>query len=379
MVKKQKIFIEATPLTNTHLSGVGQVVLETIRAFDNDVYRDEYDIRAFVPFDEKEKMSKYTFRNIKIVSLPFPHKFLSLFARLPVAVPLDLVLGRGLYIFPNFRNWNLAFSRSVTYIHDVCFAIYPEYVQPRNLNFLKKYINMWIGRTNRIITVSHTSKKEVNEYLNVPTDTIDVIENTIDTTFYSPQDAKEVARVKQLYDLDNYLLFIGNIEPRKNLTTLIDAFEKAEIKKPTTLFIVGGDGWLNDKIYKKIDHAVSLGLDVRKNASYIPDEDLPGLLTGANALILPSWHEGFGLPALQAVACGTKAICADIPALRELSGKYETVFDFFDPSNSEALAQLLYTYADKKVLTKPANITRTWRDATDELLVVSQRMKRSHS
>jgi len=322
MSKKLKIFIEATPLINKHLSGVGQVTLETVRALDNEKYKSNYDIKVFVPFDEKSKMEKYTFKNIKIVSIPLPHKVFSLFSRMRFAIPLDLLLGKGVYIFPNFRNWNLMMSKSVTYIHDVCFAIYPQYVQTRNLNFLHKYINLWTSRTDKIVTVSKTSKQEISKYLSIKPNFIDVIANTIDRNFYKPQDSKKVAQIKTKYKLGNYFLFVGNIEPRKNLITLIEAFEKARLKD-TTLLIVGGDGWLNEDIYARIELAKTNGIDIRKNKSFVPDEELPALFTGANALVLPSWHEGFGLTAIQAVACGTKVLSADIPVLREIAAGYE--------------------------------------------------------
>lgn len=377
MARKQKLFVEATPLIDKHLSGVGQVVLETVRALDSDAYKDTHDITIFVPINEMEKMKKYSFRNIKVVALPIPHKFLSLFSRFPIGMPLDLLLGKGVYVFPNFRNWTLAFSKSMTYIHDACFAIYPEYVQPRNLAYLRRYIGLWKKRTNQIIAVSDTTKKEVSQYLNIPKKNITVVKNAINATFYSPQSTKRVAEVKKKYDLKNYFLFIGNIEPRKNLTTLIDAFEKARFKQPMTLFIIGGDGWLNEAVYEKIAHARSLGLDVRKNDKYVPDEDLPALLTGAKALVLPSWHEGFGLPALQAVSCGTVALMADVPGLRELATDYKAPMEFFDPHNSNELADLITQYAGKKNSVRPIVFDRTWQTAADELLTAAAKLERS--
>jgi glycosyltransferase involved in cell wall biosynthesis len=378
MLKKQKIFIEATPLINSHLSGVGQVTLETINAFDNDKYKDKYDIRVFVPFDEKSKMEKYSFNNISIVTLPFPHKFFSLFSRMHYAIPLDIFLGRGVYIFPNFRNWNLVVSKSITYIHDVCFAIYPQYVQPKNLSFLRKHIKLWVRRTDKIVTVSKTSKYEIHKYLKFRNSSISVIQNTIDGSFYKPQISSHVDRIKTKYKLDNYFLFVGNIEPRKNLNTLIEAFERSQLKD-ITLFIVGGDGWLNEEIYESIERAKSNGVDIRKNTSFVPDEDLPALFSGANALLLPSWHEGFGLTALQALACGTRVLCSDIPVLKEITESYGNRVDYFEPSDSAALKELMIKYGkSKKDAVKPITVNRTWQDAADELLLMTEEMKRDN-
>jgi len=380
MSGRQRIFIEATPLINTHISGVGQVLLETSRALDNDRFTSDYEINLFVPVNEIEKMSKYSFKNINIVSLPIPHKFLSLFSRLPFAIPLDLLLGKGVYIFPNFRNWNLLFSKSLTYIHDVCFAIYPQYIQPKNLVYLRKYIPLWLRRTDKIVTVSESAKLEIAQHLNVKKSSISVVENTVNGSFYTPQSKTAIAAIKKKYELNKYFLFVGNIEPRKNLENLITAFEQANIKEKTTLFIVGGDGWLNEAVYKQIEKAKSLGVDVRKNTSYVPDEDLPALLSGAQALVLPSWHEGYGLPAVQAVACGTVALCADIPALQELTVKYGRMMELFKPDDTKALSKLFEKYAsDEKARAVQTAVKRNWDDVADELLAEVATLKRSIS
>jgi len=378
MSYRQKIFIEATPLINTHISGVGQVLLETVKALDDDRFIDTYDIRLFVPINELSKMNKYSFNNIKVISIPIPHKFFSLFSRLKYAVPLDLLLGKGVYIFPNFRNWNLLFSKSLTYIHDVCFAIYPQYVQPKNLQYLKKYIQLWIKRTDRVLTISQSSKDEIVEHLGVAHDKVSIILNTVNTHFYKKQPREAVDNIKKKYSLDNYLLFIGNIEPRKNLENLIKAFKEAKITQPTTLFIVGGDGWLNENVYTQIEEAKKLGLDVRKNKSYVPDDDLPALISGANALILPSWHEGYGLPAVQAIACGTVAICADIPSLRELSVTYGDSMELFKPDDTKALGVLLYKYADEgNKSIKTVRVPREWADVVNDLIAESVSVRSS--
>lgn len=378
MSYRQKIFIESTPLINTHISGVGQVLLETVKALDDDRFIDTHDIRLFVPINELSKMNKYNFKNIKVISIPIPHKFFSLFSRLKYAVPLDLLLGKGVYIFPNFRNWNLLFSKSLTYIHDVCFAIYPQYVQPKNLQYLKKYIQLWIKRTDRVLTISQASKDEIVERLGVANDKVSIILNTVNTHFYKKQPHEAVEKIKKKYSLDNYLLFIGNIEPRKNLENLIKAFKEAEITQPTTLFIVGGDGWLNENVYSQIEEARKLGLDVRKNKSYVPDDDLPALISGANALILPSWHEGYGLPAVQAIACETVAICADIPSLRELSVTYGDSMELFKPDDTKALGVLLNKYADQGSKSiKTVHVSRDWADVVNDLIAESVSVRSS--
>ncbi len=369
MAKKVRIYIEATPLVGSHLSGVGHVLLETLNALDGDSYALNYDIRIFVPYDEKVSIQRYSFKNIKTVFLPFPHKFLSLFSRMRYAPPLDLFLGKGVYVFPNFRNWTLLSSKSLTYIHDVCFMIHPEFVQERNRNYLRKYVNLWSSRADTIVAISETTKKEITSYLSIPTSKIVTIKNAVDTSLFYPRSEAEVNDIKARYKLGNYFLFLGNIEPRKNLVTLIRAFAQTSLRDDVSLFIVGGDGWLNEDVFEAIKYAKAKGFDVRKNESYVPDEDLPALMSAAQAIVQPSFHEGFGLPVLQAMACGRPVICADISGLREVAKHGGDMVSFFEPNDDVRLSKLLESYAKRERDESPPSINlRRWDQSAEELL-----------
>lgn len=368
MGSKRRIFIEATPLTSSHMSGVGHVLLETLKALDSDIYKERFDIRIFIPWDEKASMSRYIFNNIKIVRLPMPHKVFSLLSRLPIGAPLDVLLGKGDYIFPNFRNWNLLFSRSITYIHDVCFLIYPEYVEERNRKFLTRYIRMWMKRTDKVIAVSNSSKKEIENTLHLDSSRIEVVSNAVDKKVFYKRSQEEVERVKKKYNLkDKYFLYLGNIEPRKNITTLINAFRQTGLQDKAQLFLVGGDGWLNKDVYSAIDEAKGDGYDVIKNQSYVPDEDIPALMSGAVALVQPSWHEGFGLATIQSLACETLNICADIPGLREATMGNEHMVTFFEPSDTEALSSILVKHFNSPSTGTPNEIP-TWESSVGKLI-----------
>lgn len=367
--RKQRVYIEATPLVGSHLSGVGHVLLETLNALDDDVYADTHDIRIFVPFDEKTRIEKYSFNNIKISLLPFSHKFLSLFSRMRYAPPLDLFLGKGVYVFPNFRNWNLLHSKSLTYIHDVCFMIYPEFVQERNRHYLRKYMSIWKMRTDAVVAISETTKKEVNTYLNIPVSKITTIANAVDRDVFYPRSNADIDRVRNQYRLDDFFLFLGNIEPRKNLLTLIRAFTETSLRDKMSLFIVGGDGWLNEEVFEAIKIAQSKGFDVRKNETYVPDEDLPLLMSAARTVVQPSFHEGFGLPVLQSIACGCPVICSDISGLREATDVSGSTVSYFKPEDSKQLSTLLEASAKaRRGRRSPGADMRSWDQSAKQLL-----------
>jgi glycosyltransferase involved in cell wall biosynthesis len=368
VVVKKNILFDGTPLIGKHLSGVGVVLLETLKALDSEYYAKKYDLYVFLPFNETSVFKKrHSFKYIKLRTLPFPHKFLSLFSRMRFAPPLDIFLGSGTYIFENYRNWPLVFkkSRSLTYVHDVAFKIFPEYIEPNNLNYLNKYAPLWLKRASKIITVSQSSKNEVEQFLKVGD--VSVVKNAVDTSLFYPRTQGEIKSARQKWGLSkNYFLFLGNIEPRKNLTTLVKAFAKYEkaIDNQDALFLVGGDGWNNADIYESVKAAQAEGASVIKNSKFVPDSDLPSLMSGAIALVLPSWHEGFGLPAVQALACGTPVVVSNLPSLHEAVGSNQERAIFFNPDSVKELAQAL---ADVKRKKHGVTCVPTWQESVKSL------------
>jgi len=363
----KKLFFDGTPLTNKHLSGVGQVVLETLRALDTEEYASRYDVFIFVPLGEAILLERFAFKHIRTKTLPYPHKFLSLFSRLRFAPPLDLFLGSGMYIFGNFRNWNLLRSKSVTYIHDVSFKAYPEFVQPQNLTYLQKYIKTWLRRADVLVTVSQSAKAEIEQELGVKD--VRVVPNAVNTALFYPRSDEEVLSVRNKWELpESYHVFIGNIEPRKNLVTMIQAFWTYVKKfgRDETLVIVGGSGWRNEEIFAAMDQAREDGVSIIHPNSFVPDEDLPAIISGAKTLMQLSWHEGFGLPVLQALACGTPVLASDIPVLHEATGKNDARVVFVDPSDVGAMTDAIERASKLGHVKDPANIA-TWQESIKQL------------
>jgi glycosyltransferase involved in cell wall biosynthesis len=143
-----------------------------------------------------------------------------------------------------------------------------------------------------------------------------------------------VEQVKSKYGLigEDYFLFVGNIEPRKNLERLVDAFNKmpADMKKRYSLVLVGGDGWSNANIYQAIRSAKEGGARIIVPEQYVGDDDLPALYSGAIALIYPPLYEGFGIPLVEAMSCGTPVLAADSGPLPEVTGSAAKLFDPLD-------------------------------------------------
>ena len=336
----KKIYVDAMPLVDNRLSGIGHSILQTLRALENlPGFSDKYQLILLVPFTKRGSMHHWSFKHAREKVYPFPGRFMSKADVYHLLPPMDLIFGRGVYLFMNFKNWPISpMSKSITYLHDICYAIYPQYVQPKNQRYLIQNVPRWIKRTSIAVTVSETAAKELAEYYPDQKDKVRVVTNGVDTKDYYPSSQDKITAAKEKYGVKGrYICFLSTIEPRKNLDTLLSSLEELHNKgHKISLLLIGGKGWLNEETFAHIDRARKAGCTVVYPETYVPDEDLPPLLTGAEMLVQPSFHEGFGVAPLQAMACSTPVIASNIPVLTEILGD----------------ACLYYETADSKSLTK---------------------------
>jgi glycosyltransferase involved in cell wall biosynthesis len=340
-MKKSKLFVEAVPLVDKQVSGVPHALAGLVAALAaNPQVQQQFEIVLVTPGSRMHLLDRWPgLQHCTRKPIPMKFRIMNGLGRRGLLPPMDLLLGRGVYLFGNFFNWPLTrLSRSFTYMHDVCFAVYPQYVQPENQRMLAKNVPRFIKQTNYIITVSQSSKKEIIEHFDIDPQKVLVLYNGVNTELYKPYPADEVAKVKQKYGLKDkkYLLYIGNIEPRKNLERLVNAMTR--LPKECTLIMVGSDGWLNEAVFAAIKKANKQGHTIIKPKNYVDDNDVARLLSGAKALVLPSLHEGFGMPALEALVSHTPAVVADIPPLHEVTGKAGI---YCDPHDVDSIASAM--------------------------------------
>lgn len=367
-----KLFVDATAIVPKRMSGIGHALLQMLRELDHDTYAEKYSITLFAPYGEGAALKRHAFRHIKIRQLPYPHKVLSVLSRLQYGLPIDIFLGGGIYIFPNYRNWNLLFSKSLTFFHDISFLLMPQYVEPTNLRYLLGNIRKWLDRTDILVTISKSSKKEIKASKVYSKGTIHVVELGVDPHVFYPRSAKEINEIRKKYDLPKkYCMFVGNIEPRKNLKFLVDAYAHNEALKSSTLFLVGGDGWLNEPIYEAIDKANESGYTIRKNKSYVPDEDIPVLMSGASIVFFPSNHEGFGLPGVQAQACGTPVVTSDIAVMREIG---KDAYHYFKNHSEKSFDRAVASALNEPHVKNP-KVEYTWNQTVQKLLKVVAKLE----
>lgn len=199
---------------------------------------------------------------------------------------------------------------------------------------------IWAKKAKHLLTFSEAVKKQLIELLGFDAQRITVTPLAADERF-RPQPLDRIATVRSKYGLNEpYLLFVGTIEPRKNLVTLLHAFAKIRHDFPHLLVLAGARGWYSEPVFAEIER---LGLQNRViHTEYVPANDLPPLMSGAEVFVYPSLAEGFGLPPLEAMACGTAVICSNAPALPEVVGDAAITVPPTDVDAwSEALTQML--------------------------------------
>jgi glycosyltransferase involved in cell wall biosynthesis len=226
-------------------------------------------------------------------------------------------------------------SRSVVTIHDCIHLMFPQYL-PNRAAYAYARGAMWSAarRSDRILTVSEASKRDILHFFNVPPEKIVVVYNGIDERFWMQPSSEEVARVRERFQLDHgFVLYAGTIKPHKNLVRLIEAFaalRKGEFEELKLLII--GDEISKLPALRRAVHIHKLHKHVRF-LGFLPDETLAALYRLAAVFVFPSLYEGFGLPPLEAMASGTPVVTSNVSSLPEVAGDAAILVDPYDVSS----------------------------------------------
>jgi glycosyltransferase involved in cell wall biosynthesis len=206
-------------------------------------------------------------------------------------------------------------------IHDMSLTLFPRYHPARRVLLNRPLVDVAAHRADAIITVSQSAKRDILRLYNLAPERVHVVHEAAAPSFQPIRDTMERERVRRRYDLaDRFILYVGTIEPRKNLPKLIEGFARRRNSGdlPHQLVCAGPYGWLSrdieDRIERlQIEHAIRF-------TGYVPFDDLPALYSLAELFVFPSLYEGFGLPVIEAMACGTPVITGSAGALSEIGG-----------------------------------------------------------
>jgi glycosyltransferase involved in cell wall biosynthesis len=372
----------------TQSAGIGRYTRELVRALLAAPSNNRYSFFYASP----GRIDESAFHNPQsaIRRLPFHDKWLMrLWQRLQIPLPVELIVGKvELFHSPDFTlPPTLPDVPTLLTVHDLSFVRDPDSAWPSLRAFLNKAVPRSVKRATHVLADSSATKNDLIELFGTPAGKITVLYSGVEARFAPVRNQAEIDRVCAKYQLPRpFILSVGTLQPRKNYGRLIQAFaeiikhserSKAELKNADLhLVITGGQGWLYESIF---DQVTSLGLENRVHfAGFVDDADLPALYSAAELFACVSLYEGFGLPLLEAMACGTPAIASNVSALPEVIGEAGLQVNPRDVNAiARALDQLL-AQPDLRAASIAAGLERartfTWEKAARELLVIYDRM-----
>ena len=263
----------------------------------------------------------------------------------------------------------------------MAYKAYPDTVAQKTKHWLDSHLEQYCRRADIIITVSEFSKKEIMKYLAVPSEKIHVVYNGVDLDQYREADnTQNIENIKKKYGITGaYLLYLGTLEPRKNLGSLLEAYMhlKEEHEPVPKLVLAGKKGWLYDSIFEKVKE-----YGLQENVvfpGYIAANDAPILLSGALLFVFPSLYEGFGIPPLAAMACGTPVITSNSSSLPEVTGDAAILTDPLDIQGLKNAMQKLINSPELRLELKEKGKLRaeqfSWRASAKRLLDIYNEVK----
>ena len=240
--------------------------------------------------------------------------------------------------------------KTIVTIYDTAFLTFKNYFHPSVRWRSVKFTRHAIRHADRIIAISESTKKDITDFYEVNPDRIVVIYLGVEEIYRPLNDMDRINKIRQKYNVkSDYILFVGVLQPRKNISRLIKAFNSLlrRKEKDYQLVIVGKKGWLYKEIFQTVkelrleDKVIFTG--------YVPREEIPILMNGAKLFVFPSLYEGFGIPLLEAMACGTPVIASKVSSIPEIVGDAGCLFD---PYNEKEITEVMFDVLSKEGLRK---------------------------
>lgn len=350
-----KITFDAVPICSEKMTGIGWCELGQTQNLAELYPENKYEYSFFTSGDKErvKRVQKFAGKRIKLNTSGFSgfvYRAVSTF----LPVPYSFFFGRKSdithffnYIVPPFVH-----GKKVVTVHDMVYKSFPDTVRGRTKYMLDIGLKRSMKRADLIVTDSEFSKKEIIKYFPQHESRIRVVPCGVDLERFHPcDDPERIPEVKKSLEIEgDYFLYVGTIEPRKNLERLITAYA-AFVKKVGSsspkLVLAGGKGWLDQGIYSRVEK-----LGMKENViftKYVPSEDMNHLMCGALAFVFPSLYEGFGMPPLEAMACGVPVLSSGEASLPEVTGDCAVICDAYD---TKSIAEGMYRLYSSEELRK---------------------------
>lgn len=346
------IAFDALPLISDRMTGIGWCEAGQTTAMARMYPENNYTYNFFSRKDDHIKLERLApfSQNIKPELVHFSgyiYRAVSTF----VPVPYSIFFGKNADIthFFNYIAPPKVHGRTVITVHDMVYKAFPETVRGRTKIMLNTGLKQSMKRADIIVTDSEFSKSEIIRYFPNHAEKIRVVPCGVDLNKFRPcENLERITEVKKSLEIKgDYFLYLGTIEPRKNLERLINSYKifTQRVKNPPKLILAGGKGWLYDNIFQRV-RDLNLAEQVIFT-KYVPADDMNPLMCGALAFVFPSIYEGFGMPPLEAMACGVPVLSSGEASLPEVTGDCALICDAY---SEESIAEGLYNlYTDENM------------------------------
>ena len=319
--------------------------------------------------------------NFRRVQIPVSDRSLTnLWFRLGVPFPVDLFTGPvDVCHFPDFTLPPLRSGKTVLTVHDLSFLVHPEYAEKGLRQYLERVVPPSVADASLVLADSESTGNDLMVLLDVPPERVEVLLPGVEPRFAPVVDEIALESTRRKYDISfPYILTICTIEPRKNLIGLMKAFSRFRgmTQSPHKLVIGGGKGWLYQDVFATA-HAIDVADDI-VFLGYVEEDDLPALYTMSDLFAWVSFYEGFGLPVLEAMACGTPVVGSNRASLPEVIGDAGLLVA---PDEIDAIADAFRSVlGDEELAAELAGRGRkqaslfSWRSTAEQLLSIYQRL-----
>lgn len=351
---KQRIIFDANPLATGKKTGVGMYTQRLIIALAES-YPDTEFIGYYFNFLGRKKLELPKAENITYKPIVlYPGRVLYLLRRFGINLPVEFLAktNADIALYPNFLSQpSLTKIKSFAVLHDLSFIDHPEYASDRNRKDLERFIPKTIERCSGIVTVSEVSKQTIADTYNYPADKILV-------TPIPPEKKHEVSDKKATEIISKfgvkkpYILYLGTLEPRKNLMKLLEAYEQNDKLNSTyELVLAGGTDWKFEQILAKINAMQAFGLRVT-HCGYVTNDERAALYQNASVYVLPSHYEGFGMMILEAMQYGVPVAGSDLPVFHEIA---KDAMLYFDKDSAQDISKTLLNVLNNKQVREQLN------------------------
>lgn len=372
-----RIGIDIRTLMDAQYSGVSEYTYNLVKNLLKKDTQNEYVLFYNSFKNVSERIPKFE-GNYKIVKTKYPNKFFNFLLQKTFKYPkIDKFLEVDIFIAPNIGFYALSNDcMKILTIHDLSFLRYPEFFSWKR-RLWHKVINVkkLVKNFDKLVAVSENTKNDLIELCNIDKSKVEVVYSGISRNYKSSITNYELEKVRDKYELpENFILYLGTIEPRKNIISIIKAYNKFRDGRSEMsdirLVLAGGKGWKTKKIYKERNNSKY------KNdiifTGYVDDKDKPALYSLANIFIYPSFYEGFGFPPLEAMACGTPVISSFSSSLPEVVGNAGMMLDPYNVNDLTKVIEELLNNKDLQEDLKQKGLEQvkkfSWDDAAESYL-----------